>query len=92
MDEYCEQFPEIAPIKKNGRRRNRKSSYIRKKREKLLSVDPHCKYCRKPLTLDDSTLDHVIPISKGGSNAMDNLAVACDYCNNRKGNKLDYEP
>jgi len=90
-DEYHEQYPEIAPIKKkNSRRRNRKSSVIRAKRQKLLARDPHCQYCRKPLSLEDSTLDHVIPLSKGGSSLIENLAVACGDCNNKKGNNINY--
>ncbi len=31
------------------------------------------------------TLDHVIPVSKGGTNALNNLALACGRCNRRRG-------
>ncbi len=89
MDEYHIHYPDVAPVKS---KRNRKSRDIRKKREKLLKLDPFCKYCRKALDLENSTLDHVIPLAKGGSNKMDNLAVACNECNFNKGNKLHYKP
>jgi 5-methylcytosine-specific restriction endonuclease McrA len=44
-----------------------------------------CVYCgcdnRKTLTLD-----HVIPQSKGGKDAWDNLVTACKKCNSEKSN------
>jgi len=89
MDEHDCCPSEIAP-RKSSRRRNRKSREIRNKRQRLLTIDPYCKYCRIPLDLENSTLDHIIPLSKGGTNKMENLAVACSDCNNKKGNAIDY--
>ncbi|NEO02955.1 MAG: HNH endonuclease, partial [Moorea sp. SIO3I7] len=44
-----------------------------------------CTYCGKqnvPLQVE-----HIHPISKGGSNRVSNLCLACEKCNQRKGNK-----
>lgn len=55
-----------------------------------------CYYCGCELTVksklpNSATVDHVIPLSRGGSNAPDNLVIACQDCNFRKHNKLPHE-
>lgn len=37
------------------------------------------------------TRDHIVPISRGGSNNWENVVTACSPCNNRKGNHLPAE-
>jgi 5-methylcytosine-specific restriction endonuclease McrA len=34
------------------------------------------------------TRDHLVPLSRGGSNDWDNVVTACSTCNTRKGNRL----
>lgn len=46
---------------------------------------PHCPACGRTEKL---TQDHVIPLTRGGSDAADNLQPLCDSCNKRKGNRL----
>ena len=48
-----------------------------------------CQYCgqRKP----GLTVDHVIPRSRGGTSAWDNIVASCAACNRRKGNRLPRE-
>lgn len=44
-----------------------------------------CIYCQAELTLETSTLEHLVPRSRGGSDDKSNLTLACFPCNNRKG-------
>jgi 5-methylcytosine-specific restriction endonuclease McrA len=48
----------------------------------LAQADGHCAYCGKEAKL---TLDHVIPLAKGGKHAIDNVVPACLHCNASKG-------
>jgi len=44
-----------------------------------------CFWCRQPLPAGYHR-DHVIPISKGGTNGIDNIVLACPPCNVKKSN------
>ena len=37
-----------------------------------------------------TTLDHIIPVSRGGNDSLDNLRAACSSCNQAKGNSMPY--
>ena len=45
-----------------------------------------CEYCRSRLNFspNPSSVEHILPISKGGDSAEDNLALSCQGCNNKK--------
>ena len=47
-----------------------------------------CQYCGKSGTVKDLTIDHVVPLSRGGKNKWENVVTACSPCNSKKGNKL----
>lgn len=47
-----------------------------------------CQYCGKRFTASELSLDHVVPISRGGRSSWENVVCACLPCNVRKGNKL----
>ncbi|CAN5632539.1 HNH endonuclease [soil metagenome] len=54
-------------------------------RRAVLRRDRHaCSYCGQSA----STIDHVVPRSRGGSHAWDNVVACCLACNGRKGDRL----
>ena len=48
-------------------------------------------YTGKELEYEEATKDHVIPISRGGTDTYDNVVLTTKETNNRKGNKLNSE-
>ncbi len=49
-----------------------------------------CEYCHTDETWQyvPFTIDHIIPVSLGGTSELNNLALACFHCNRRKSNVL----
>ena len=50
-----------------------------------------CVYCAAPLDIDIATIDHVLPLAKGGVHSPGNLVAACGRCNRLKGDLLPTE-
>jgi hypothetical protein len=50
-----------------------------------------CEYCRLPTRGQVATfpIDHILPKSLEGSNAIENLALACPHCNAHKSNHVE---
>jgi 5-methylcytosine-specific restriction endonuclease McrA len=49
-----------------------------------------CYYCGEKVG-KKYHVDHVVPLSRGGSHSPDNIVIACPTCNLRKNNKLPHE-
>ena len=47
-----------------------------------------CQYCG---AREQLTLDHVMPVSRGGTSTWENVVTACSPCNSRKGSKTPAE-
>jgi 5-methylcytosine-specific restriction endonuclease McrA len=61
---------------------------LRPNRRNLLLRDDHaCQYCGFVGAAAELTVDHIVPMSRGGSgDRWDNLVIACKRCNWRKAN------
>lgn len=50
-----------------------------------------CYWCKATTLRGGRHVDHIIPLSRGGSDAVGNLCVACPHCNQSKSAKLPHE-
>jgi HNH endonuclease len=50
-----------------------------------------CEYCRSQVkfAIDPFVIEHIIPSSRGGASTAENLALACQGCNNYKYTKTE---
>lgn len=72
--------------------------YKSKKKRKIYSSEDRkiiynksngcCELCGKRLLFQDMTLDHIVPLSMGGKDEMENLQSSCSLCNQFKSNVL----
>jgi 5-methylcytosine-specific restriction endonuclease McrA len=50
-----------------------------------------CHYCGKLYPPEQLTMDHLIPIARGGKSVRGNVVPSCKECNNRKKHMLPWE-
>lgn len=43
-----------------------------------------CHYCEGTFEKDELTMDHIVPVSRGGKSSKGNVVVSCKECNNKK--------
>lgn len=76
-----------ARLKERKRIRREQRGYDSAWRElskRMRAAQPWCSKCR---STRDLTLDHIIPLAKGGSNSAANAQVLCRKCNSEKASK-----
>lgn len=64
---------------KEKARRLRQSAWWMRKIQKEV-----CHYCHCKVEKADLTMDHVVPLSRGGKSRKGNIVPACKECNNKK--------
>ena len=50
-----------------------------------------CYYCGRRFSPNELTMDHIIPMIRGGRSTKNNIATACKDCNNKKKHMLPME-
>ena len=87
--------PEKASLlwkRRDYRERNAGGSFtLEEWNAKLEEYNYRCAYCGCELNSDTVTTDHKIPLSRGGTNYIDNLVPACSLCNSKKHTKTAEE-
>lgn len=103
---YCEDCSRIISNQRKEKRveGKKKSSWTWQRLEKLTG-NLTCQICGRECDPNDyevrdgtfiagnnyPSVDHIIPLSKGGKDTCDNLQIACRYCNSHKRDRLNYE-
>jgi 5-methylcytosine-specific restriction endonuclease McrA len=71
----------------------KKKTNIRYSKQNVFLRDSFsCQYCGTAVNKRTATLDHVIPVSKGGKSVWENAVTACGPCNSRKGHDTKMKP
>ena len=78
IDLFINDTNKIAREKEKARKL-RNSSWWRKKCATGL-----CAYCGQKIPAGELTMDHIIPLSRGGVTEKFNIVLACKECNNKK--------
>ena len=61
-------------------------------RQNLFERDRHtCQYCGKKFKIEDLTIEHILPRSRGGKSSWENLVCACIDCNRKKRDRTPEE-
>lgn len=70
----------------------KRKSFSQNVRNKIYNdAEGHCAICGQFVPYDAFTVDHIIPLAKGGSNNAENLQCTCLFCNQLKGSLNDDE-
>lgn len=74
-----------AASKKHIAQERKKARELKKTRWWLDQVNRGlCYYCGEKVERDDVTMDHKIPVAKGGKSTKSNVVLACKACNTKK--------
>ena len=65
-----------------------KCVYCGKSLDDRIPPPPNHWYFERLKHLTDKTIDHIIPLSKGGRNEENNLVACCEKCNRFKADKI----
>lgn len=76
---YVAASPEHIKKEKNKARELKKTRWWQ---DRLAKGD--CHYCEDKFTAEELTMDHVVPVARGGKSTKGNVVPACKPCNTRK--------
>jgi len=76
-----------APVSQ-GKNDTRGRNGRRKRAQMLKKGITKCYWCKCPLTLDTSTIEHIIPLVRGGLEHSNNRTLACEDCNHGRGSDM----
>ena len=85
-DRQAEQDARIIRQERQKARELRKSQWWKNRRATNL-----CYYCKTQTNARQLTMDHLVPLARGGRSVKSNLVPCCKSCNIQKKNLLPFE-
>ena len=81
MDEWIEINKDDAHVKRERQkaRELRNSSWW-----KNLLAQGICHYCQQKFPAEELTMDHIVPVARGGKSTRGNIVPCCKECNSEK--------
>lgn len=86
MDFFSDLSEEEIARERHKARELRQSQWWKNQKGKGL-----CYYCRKSFPSSELTMDHVVPVVRGGKSIKSNVVPCCKECNNKKKHMLPSE-
>jgi 5-methylcytosine-specific restriction endonuclease McrA len=83
---YAESTDEEIRREKGKARKLRETPWWRQKKSRGI-----CHYCGRRLPPSELTMDHLVPLVRGGRSVKANLVPACKDCNSKKKHMLPTE-
>ena len=85
-DFYAPLDPDVLKRERSKARDLRQSQWWKRR-----LADGVCYYCRRRVGHQALTMDHIVPLGRGGRSVRGNVVPACKDCNTRKQSQLPVE-
>ncbi len=83
---YFSQDETVLKKEKQKARQLRNSQWWKRKKSQGI-----CYYCRQPFPPQTLTMDHIVPMARGGKSVKNNVVPCCKACNSKKRELLPLE-
>ena len=80
MDSFISNVSEEEIKREKAKAQNlRKSQWWKRKR-----AEGYCYYCKEKVAPKELTIDHIVPVIRGGKTTKGNIVPVCKACNSKK--------
>jgi 5-methylcytosine-specific restriction protein A len=86
MSFYAPLDPKAIQKQRDLAKKLRSSSWWKQKLQ-----EGHCFYCRGNFKPNELTMDHKVPIARGGKSSRENIVACCKDCNSKKGSQCSVD-
>lgn len=76
------------PKIKRGKVQRKHSKFYKKHLDRMWAKDNHCYWCHEEVFRDDASVDHRIPLKRGGLDNPSNFVLAHKSCNHERGHNM----